>query len=206
MQLEDFTNLLPEIYEKGLIVYIGTLIRKKGVLELPEIFEKVQNKFPDAKLILIGTDSNDVQTNSTSTWKLMQDKFKTEDLKNVEYVGKIPYEKVKDYIQKANLCIFPTFAETLGMVTIESMAMQKAVVNSNIGWAQELIVDEQSGFLVHPANHNLYAQRILELLKDPELTLETGKKARLRVEEKFDIKKLVKDNIEFYAKFINAKG
>jgi glycosyltransferase involved in cell wall biosynthesis len=31
---------------------------------------------------------------------------------------------------------FPSYAETLGMVTIESMALQKPVVNTNIGWAQ----------------------------------------------------------------------
>jgi glycosyltransferase involved in cell wall biosynthesis len=123
----------------------------------------------------------------------------------VHYLGKIPYDEVQNYLKKANVCVFPTFAETLGMVTIESMAMQKAVVNSNIGWAQELIVDKESGYLVHPSNHDLYSNRIIQLLKDNSLCLEIGKKARSRVESKFDINKLAKENIEFYKKIITQK-
>lgn len=203
VELQYFENTTPGEYEKGLILYIGTLIRKKGVLELPEIFNKVRNVFPEARLILIGGDSFDIKTNSASTWQLMQSQFTTEDLKNVEYLGKIPYQEVRDYIKKANICVFPTFAETLGMVTIESMAMQKAVVNSNIGWAQELIVNEESGFLVHPSDSSLYADKILELLRNDSLCLQIGKQARIRVEDKFDIKKIVRDNIEFYQKAIN---
>lgn len=204
--LQYFENTTPEEYEKGLILYVGTLIRKKGVLELPEIFNKVRNAFPEARLVLIGNDSFDIKTNSDSTWQLMQNQFKNDDLKNVEYVGKIPYEEVKGYIKKANVCVFPTFAETLGMVTIESMAMNKAVVNSDIGWSKELIEDGKSGFLAYPKNHDLYANKIIEFLKDESLCLKIGKAARLRVEDKFDIGKLVKDNIEFYEKIISQNS
>lgn len=204
LELQKFENTTPEKYEKGLILYIGTIIRKKGVLELPNIFNKIRKDFPESKLILIGSDSSDIKTNSTSTWQLMQSQFNSDDLKNVEYLGKIPYEEVHTYIKKANVCVFPTFAETLGMVTIESMAMQKAVVNSNIGWAQELIVDGESGFLVHPENHDLYADRIIKLLENDSLCLKIGEKARIRVEAKFDINKLVKENIEFYQKIIKG--
>jgi glycosyltransferase involved in cell wall biosynthesis len=56
-------------------------------------------------------------------------------------------------MKQAQVCIFPSFAETLGMVTIESMALQKPVVNTSIGWAPELIIDG-SGFL-HPQNHSI---------------------------------------------------
>lgn len=203
LELENFTNELPETFEKGLILYVGTLIRKKGVLELPEIFNKVRREFSEAKIVLIGSDSFDIKTNSNSTWQLIQNLFTEQDLKNVEYIGKIPYNQVQEYIRKANICVFPTFAETLGMVTIESMAMKKAVVNSNIGWAKELIIDEESGFLVHPDDHSLYASRIIELLRNEVLTLQIGKQARSRVESKFDIIKLVKVNIEFYQKLIS---
>lgn len=205
LDLAQFENKTPKQFESGLILYVGTLIRKKGVLELPEIFHKVHSQFPEAKLLLIGSDAADVKTNSASTWQLMQKQFNAADLKNIEYLGKMAYNEVRDYIQKANVCIFPTFAETLGMVTIEAMAMQKAVVNSNIGWAQELIIDGESGYLVHPSNHDLYAQRIVELLQNNALCQQIGVQARARVEAKFDIKNLVKENIEFYKQLINKK-
>lgn len=205
VNLQDFENATPQEFDKNLILYLGTLIRKKGVLELAEIFRKVRNDIPEAKLVLIGADSFDIKTGSKSTWELVQNLFDEDDLKNVHYLGKIPYNEIQSYIKKANVCVFPTFAETLGMVTIESMAMQKAVVNSNIGWAQELIVDEESGYLVHPSNHDLYSNRIIQLLKNNSLCQEIGKQARIRVESKFDSNKLAQENKEFYRKIINQK-
>lgn len=204
LELQNFTNDFPAVFQKGMILYVGTLIRKKGALELPVIFNKVRKKFPEAKLILIGSDAPDIKTSSSSTWQLMQDQFKeNDDLTNVEYLGKMPYNEVVNYIKKANVCVFPTFAETLGMVTIESMAMKKAVVNSNIGWSQELIIDGESGYLVHPGEHDLFANRISNLLDNDALCLKIGEQARKRVEAKFDINKLVTENIEFYKKVIN---
>jgi len=82
---------------------VGTLIRKKGVLELPAIFSKVRKDFPDAKLVLIGGDSRDIKTNSDSTWQLVQNQFTKDELDKVEYLGKIPYNEVENYIKKANV-------------------------------------------------------------------------------------------------------
>ena len=203
LELQNFQNSSPEKYEKNLILYIGTLIRKKGVLELPEIFNKVRMEFPNAKLVLIGNDSFDVKTNSNSTWQLMQNQFDKGDLENVEYLGKMPYSEVQNFIKKANICVFPTFAETLGMVTIEAMAMQKAVVNSNIGWASELIEDGINGFLVHPENHNLFAEKIKDVLRDDALALKIGKAARKKTEKSFDITIIAKQNIELYKRITN---
>lgn len=198
LAFKRFQNLNPEIFESGLILYMGTIIRKKGVFELPEIFNKVRTQFPEAKLVLIGADSSDVQTGNHSTWKILEKEFDANDLKNVTYLGKIPYQDVQKYIKKAQLCVFPSFAETLGMVTIESMAMQKPVVNTAIGWAQELITDGESGFLVHPQDHSVYANKIIALLKDSKLCLTMGKNARKRVEDVFDIEKIAQQNIVFY--------
>jgi glycosyltransferase involved in cell wall biosynthesis len=198
LELSRFENLNPALFEKGLLLYIGTVIRKKGVFELPEIFKKVRFQFPEAKLILIGGDSSDVQTGSHSTWQLLQKEFDTNDLEKVSYLGKIPYQDVQNYIKQAHVCLFPSFAETLGMVTIESMALQKPVVNTNIGWAQELIADGESGFLVHPHDHSLYADRIISLFDDIDLCLSMGVKARKRVEAVFDIEKIAQQNILFY--------
>jgi glycosyltransferase involved in cell wall biosynthesis len=203
LELERFENPNPELFQKGLLLYIGTIIRKKGVFELPEIFKIVRAQFPDIKLVLIGGDSSDVQTGELSTWGILEKDFNSYDIEKVTYLGKIPYQEVQGYIKKAHICLFPSFAETLGMVTIESMALQKPVINTNIGWAQELIVDGENGFLVHPEDHTLYASRIMELLRDTNLCLAIGKKARQRVEQVFDIKKIAQQNILFYQTLIN---
>lgn len=201
--LENFENSNPESYEKGLILYVGTLIRKKGVLELPGIFNLVRQQYPEAKLILIGGDARDIETQSNSTWELLKKKFDSEDLKKMSYLGAIAYQEVQHHIKKAQLCVFPTFAETLGMVTIESMALQKPVVNSDMGWSKELIVDGESGFLVNPKDAALFAEKILALINDPLLSQSMGKEARKRVEKLFDIEQIAQENIAFYQSLIN---
>lgn len=202
VDLNLFQNNCPSQFQKGVILYIGTMIRKKGVLELPGIFRAVRKINPGATLVLIGADCPDTQTEQGSTWQLMRSDFDSEDLKNVSYLGKIPYDAVQKHIQNANVCVFPTFAETLGMVTIESMAMQKAVVNSDIGWAIELMEDGISGFLVSPKDHILFADRIVSILDDEALTLEMGKSARKYIVNNFNIKDKVIENILFYNKVL----
>ncbi|MDO7172713.1 glycosyltransferase family 4 protein [Mariniflexile sp. AS56] len=202
LQLKDFENETPSIYNRNTILYIGTIIRKKGVLELVAIFNKVIASNPDAQLILIGNDAPDLKTGSSSTYALVENLFSNEARKQVNYLGKVPYSEVKNHIKNAHVCVFPSFAETLGMVTIESMAMQKPVVNTSIGWAQELIDDGVNGFLVNPSNIELYAQRILEVLNDTLLTEKLGSGAREKVEALFDINKIADINIDYYKSII----
>ncbi|MCF7568970.1 glycosyltransferase family 4 protein [Sabulilitoribacter arenilitoris] len=202
LQLENFINVTPDDYNRHTILYIGTIIRKKGVLELAQIFNKIVEANPNAQLILIGSDASDIKTGSKSTYSLMQNLFSEKAKKQSNYLGKIPYKDVKVHIKKAHVCVFPSFAETLGMVTIESMALQKPVVNTSIGWAQELIDDGVNGFLVHPSKIDEYAARIIALFNDEALCLEIGKAARKKVETLFDIDKNVDINIAYYKSII----
>jgi len=198
LQLENFVNKTPDVYSKNTILYIGTIIRKKGVLELAEIFNKVVESNSEAQLKLIGGDASDIKTGATSTFKLMETIFSDKAKSNVNYLGKIPYSEVQTHIKEAHVCVFPSFAETLGMVTIESMALQKPVVNTSIGWAQEIIDDGVDGYLVHPSNINNYAEKILTLFNDKSLCLELGDSGRMKVASTFNIDTQANMNIDFY--------
>lgn len=203
LDLNAFKNDAPLLYEKGLILYVGTIIRKKGVLELSAIFNKVREAIPEARLVLIGSDSFDIQTQSSSTWELIKKEFEEEDLEQVSYLGKMPYADVQEYIRKANVCIFPSFAETFGMVTIEAMAMQKPVVSNDFGWSQELIVSGENGFLVHPKKYADFAKTIITLVEDEQLCEKIGIAARQRVATVFDIQQIAQQNVDFYKSIIS---
>ena len=175
-------------------------------MELPAILNHVINFIPEARLLLLGSDAYDITTGSESTWQLLQQQLDEKTASKVTFLGNTPYDVVQDYMKKAHVCVFPTFAETLGMVTIESMALQKPVVTSNFGWSQELIVDGESGFLCHPKDHKEFADKIIALMTDKELAGSIGKSARKRVELKFNIKETAKDNVAFYSEIINNKN
>lgn len=185
------------------ILYFGTLIRKKGLLELPLIFNEIYKLNSEAKLVLIGRDASDVISGNSSTWSMMQTLFDEEALKNVSYMGAIPYQEMKSQIVKASVCVFPTFAEALPVSWIEAMAMQKAIVASDIGWANEIIDNGIDGYLEHPKNHLKFAVKVANLLEDKEKNKQFGTEARKKVINKFSLDTVAKQNIEFYKALIN---
>lgn len=202
LKLKDFVNKEPSKFKRKTILYIGTIIRKKGVLELAQIFNKVLENEPDANLVIIGGDAPDIKTGETSTYNIMYGLFSEEAKKKCTYLGKIPYTEIQEHIKKAHVCTFPSFAETLGMVTIESMALQKPVVNTSIGWAQELIDHGINGYLVHPSNVEEYAKCIINLFNDETACSNIGSAAREKVEVYFDINKNAELSLSYYKEFL----
>lgn len=189
-----------------LILYFGSLIRKKGVLELPHIFNAVFKKNPNAKLLLVGRDVPDIMTHSRSTWAIMESLFDAKAKKNVTFLGAVPYIEVKKHIENATICVFPSFAEALPLSWIEAMSMQKAIVASNIGWANEMIVNGENGFLENPKSHQAFAEKMNILLANSELCTNFGIAARKTAVRKFGIESVSVQNINFYKSVILQKN
>ena len=204
----DLTNFSSDSTNTNLnlsILYFGTLIRKKGALELPGIFNEVYKLNTQVKLILIGKDSSDVVSGNQSTWSMMQPLFDEESIQNVNYLGSVPYTEIKNYIEDATICVFPTFAEALPVSWIEAMGMGKPIVASNIGWASELIDQGNNGFLEYPTNHKLFAQKINQLLEDTELRRQFSIAAKNKVVQNFGIENVAKQSVSCYEKIILNK-
>lgn len=205
IDVNAFTKQDSAVVSTDTILYFGSLIRKKGLLELPFIFNEVIQKNPTAKLILVGRDVPDIVSGNASTWVMMQELFSKKALANVDYLGSVPYTEIQNYINEATLCVFPSFAEALPVSWIEAMAMQKAIVASNIGWAADVIDDKENGFLVHPKNHVEYASKINILLSNSQMRKEFGTAAREKVIRKFSISVIAQQSLAFYQSLIQKK-
>ena len=200
----DVDQFLPNNSEinDGQILYFGTIIRKKGVLELANAFNLVIEKNSNANLLLVGKDVIDVFT-KMSTIQLFYDALSPKAKAAVTHLQEVSYDKIKRYIQKTNVVVLPSFAEAFPMTWLETLAMEKALVSSNVGWANELMVNNSTGFTVDPRNHEEFASKIIELLENPKLCEAFGKAGRLRVVEKFSAQTITNQNIEFYKSVIN---
>jgi len=184
------------------ILYFGSLIRKKGLLELPLIFNEVIKENPVVKLVLVGKDVPDVISGSASTWELMKSLFSKQALSQVCYIGSVPYDEIQSHINQTTVCVFPSFAEALPVSWIEAMALQKSIVASNIGWATDVIDDGLNGFLVHPENHVEYASKINILLSNSQMRAEFGMAAREKVLRKFSVSVVAQQSLAFYKSLI----
>ncbi|MDB2587485.1 glycosyltransferase family 4 protein [Flavobacteriaceae bacterium] len=197
IDVDEFTpQEVPE--EQSQILYYGTLIRKKGVLELPEIFNIIYKSNPLVELLLVGNDSADIVTGSYSTWSLIEPLFDATALKNVKYLGPMSPIDLRTQISKATVCVFPSFAEAFPLSWLEAMAMEKAVVASNIGWGKEMIESGFDGFLGHPKDHDRFAELIISLIKNPRQRLEVGNNARQKVMERFSHQIIAELSLKFY--------
>jgi glycosyltransferase involved in cell wall biosynthesis len=199
----NFNSEIANNSNSNIILYFGTLIRKKGLLELPFIFNEVIKQNPLAKLYLVGKDASDIVSGNLSTWQMMQALFSLEAIKNVKYFGPVPYSEIKTQIGLAQVCVFPTFAEAFPVSWLEAMAMGKAIVASNIGWAQEVIDHGKNGFLVSPKNHLEYANKIIELLEDKNLNIKMGEEAKIKASNSFDVETIAKQNLAYYQALIS---
>ena len=183
--------------EPDTLLYFGTIIRKKGVLELAEIFNIIISKKPQIRLYIAGRDVPDFK-NGRSTRELFMEKLSPQAVEQVIWLGVLPYEDIKKEIAKAAVVVLPSFAEALPMTWIEAMAMEKALVTSDIGWAKEVMINGETGFMVHPEKHEKYAERTLELLQDPILSKKMGRAARNQIKTYFSTEVVVEKNISYY--------
>lgn len=202
IQLENFlTDETSKIKENSLL-YFGSLIRKKGVLELATIFNELIEINPKAILTVAGRDVVDIIENK-STLQLMLSKLSNKAKKKFIYLGIVPYSEMNKVIESTSVCVFPSLAESFGMVTIEAMALKKGIVNTNYPWAKEIMIDGETGFTENPKNHKSFAIKIDDLLINTELRNKFGNSAFIHVKANFSIKKVIDENITFYNKVIN---
>jgi len=155
----------PELSLKGLVIGSSGLFRyKKGLLYLFKALSSLNGKF-DYTVLLAG------------------DYFKEEDrLPHQQYLrdyglsdrtivtGKIPPERMVDYLQLFDILVFPSlFSEGCPLSMLEAMAMQKTIIGSRAGAIPEIIRDHENGLLVNPGSAADIAAALAELIENPAL-------------------------------------
>ena len=184
--------------DPNLVLYLGTLVRKKGVLDLPLIFARLWQQRPQARLLLVGRDNPDRATGADSTWSLLQAALPAEHRSKVRYVGVKSYDQVQNYVRQAVICVFPSYAEAFPLAWLEAMACAKAVVAYDIGWAAEAIETGKSGVLVPPGDSEAFARALDRLIAAPEEIRRLGQAARRRVEERFTSAIVARQSLAWY--------
>ncbi len=98
---------------------------------------------------------------------------------------------IRDIMAAFDIFAFPSHAESFGIVLIEAMAMERPVVASSSDGVLDIVVDNHTGILVPPKDHQPLAQALLRLARDPALRLSMGTAGRRRVQEMFDQEKII---------------
>ena len=154
------------------LVTVGRHSKIKKVDLLFEAVARVNGRSPDVSLVLVGDGEERAG--------LEQLVGKLGITEAVHFAGWV--DDVESYLRSSRILVMTSASEGLPHSLIESMMVGLPVVASNVGEISDLVEDHQTGFLVEPGNASAFAERIRELLDDPELLASCGKTASQRAQ------------------------
>ncbi len=108
---------------------------------------------------------------------------------------------VKDLLRTFDVFCLPSLYEGLPNVVLEAMATAKPVVATAVDGTPELIVNDETGYLVPPADPQALVEKISLLLENPERARAMGRNGAQRVEAEFSLEKQVRGFQELYQEF-----
>lgn len=111
---------------------------------------------------------------------------------------------IESYINLMDICILSTFSEGLSNSVIEYMALGKPVIATSGGGTNELVIDQNTGFLINPSSPEELAEKIEILLDNPELRTKMGLAGKSRILNEFSIDQMVMKYINLYQTILEA--
>ncbi len=184
IDLQAFTDKKEES-EYPSLLFVGRLVEKKGCTFLLKALRRLQKKFPQMALTIVG-DGNLRQA--------LQQEAVDYHLQ-VEFVGIESPDQIRRRLASSWLFAAPSITaengdcEGLGMVFLEAQALQTPVVSFQSGGVVEAVAHGESGLLCVEKDVNQLAENIEYLLENPEIRQQMGRNGRHRVETLFDLKK-----------------
>ncbi|MCK5061842.1 glycosyltransferase family 4 protein [Candidatus Parcubacteria bacterium] len=163
-----------------IILFTGSLYRLKGVQLLIEAFGRLQDRFSEFKLVIIGDGpyKEDLKKLAVSS-----------KIKKIEFTGSLSQEQVKNWMKKCWCFVLPSLSEGLGLVLLEAASLSKPLIGSNTGGISEIIIDGENGFLFTPGSIQELTKTLEKIMSDKKLAVSMGETGKRIVENKFSLKK-----------------
>jgi glycosyltransferase involved in cell wall biosynthesis len=177
---------------------IGRLFKLKGHTDLIAAFARILPQAPHARLLFIGDGSlrNEIE-NQIDALGL--------DGK-VIFAGLLPPCEVARYVGIMDCLAHLSYREALSRALPQALAAGKPVVAYDFDGADEVCLENETGFLVSTGDIDTVAQRLLQLAKEPELREKFGEAGMAFVRENFSIEKMVEDQYTVYLKLAAERG
>jgi starch synthase len=188
------------------VIFVGRITRQKGVAHL---VRAAADFVPEAQLVLCA-GAPDTPEIGAEVAALIRELMERRD--GVVWLDEmLPKRDVIQLLSHATVFACPSIYEPLGIVNLEAMACETAVVASATGGIVEVVVDEQTGLLVplqqapgsiDPIDPEgfaaAFAARVNRLLTDPARAREMGAAGRRRAIEQFGWRAIAEQTLEVY--------
>ena len=196
---------------KPFVLFVGRITRQKGIIHLVNAIKYIE---PDTQVVLCAgaPDTPEIA-------KEMEDSVNKvkKNRKNVIWIDEMLDKKsVIQLYSHADVFCCPSIYEPFGIINVEAMACNTAVVASAVGGIKEVVVDGETGILVdveqqseapfEPINPDKFARDLADgvnkLINNKDLRDSMGQKGRARVEEYFDWVAIANQTKDLYKSLI----
>jgi len=165
--------------EKQSFIFVGRLLKDKGLNELVEAVLKLYLLYPQVKCYIVG--GRDDNPNSF-----------TED--QIKLFSRCPAliflghrKDALTLLQKCEVYVLPSYREGTPRSTLEAMATGLPIITTDAPGCRETVIDQENGFLVPVMNSEVLYEKMKFFLDHPESIPVMGKKSREYVEKKFNV-------------------
>ena len=190
---QEYSEIIKNQYGIGkdepVIGFVGRLGREKGCNELFSAFRIIKETYPSTKLLFVGPleKYESIDPELLKYFRECDDIIKTDRVSNVE-----------QYISAMDVFVLPSYREGFGMSVVEASAMEVPVVTTKYPGPSGGMIDGKTGFAIEIKNVDQIVEKVLYLLKNPNIVAEMGKAGRKFVEQSFD-------QIEFRKKYMENR-
>jgi glycogen synthase len=191
------------------LLFVGRITRQKGIIHL---VNAIQYMDPEFQIVLCAGAPDTAEIAEEMKEAVRHAREKHQGAKIIWIEEMVPKATVYELYSQAAVFCCPSIYEPFGIINLEAMACETAVVASAVGGIKEVVVDGETGFLVplqqmsespfEPLDPDRFsrdlAARINELMGAPALRAKMGKAGRARAEAKFSWHAVGKETLALY--------
>ena len=202
----DVVDALGVDRSRPIVTFVGRITRQKGLVHLVRAAQRLD---PDTQLLLLAgaPDTPEIAAEFHQAFGELE----AARGGGVIWVQEmLPRESVRQVLTHSTVFACPSVYEPLGIVNLEAMACETAVVASAVGGIPEVVVDGETGLLVPydpaaiAAFEQTFADRINDLTRDPERARRMGLAGRARCVEEFSWRRIAEQTVAVYQAAIAA--
>lgn len=182
------------------LILIATIQPLKGIHILIQAVNMLLEKGCEVTLTIIGDIPNDQSKDYKEELRMLAQEVNKEKFKFKGF-----QKNVYPYINKADVLVLPSFAESFGMVLLEGMYLSKPLIGSNVGGIPEIIKDGENGFLFEPGKVEELAKSINILYQDRGLCQQLGKNGKQHLTKYYTSKTQAKKILDYIDRAKNER-
>ncbi len=183
----DFKKFSPIILKERdshsfIFLFIGRLIKDKGIFEYIDAARIIRKKYPNAVFNVMGPFWTQNLKKNTITHTQLQHWI---DEGVIDYLGE--KKDVRKFIAEADCIVLPSYREGTSNTLLEAASMEKPTITTNATGCKEIVSDNVTGFLCNVRDEQDLADKMEKMILLPsEERKEMGKKARQKIIKEYD--------------------